>query len=72
MNKFVLSVVAAVLLTGCGPTEIGKTSRSIKGGDGKYSVVCIEGVEYVMYSGGYRAGITVKLNKDGSVSTCGS
>jgi len=70
-RAFALSVLIALLcVTGCERSDIGKTGRAIQGGDGKYEVVCIDGVEYIMFLARYRGGITTKIEADGTISTC--
>ena len=57
MKLAVLTVLALVLVS-CKPS-----SDDIR-------PVCIDGVKYVYYKSGYRAVLSVKLNKDSKVELC--
>ena len=61
MNKFVLVLVTAILLSGCG-----KVNRIISNYTGDGEPVCQGGVEYLQFS----SGVTVSYTPDGKVKTC--
>lgn len=46
------------------------TQDTVSSGITNYSVVCIDGVEYLTRSSGYRGYMSVKFNRDGNVSLC--
>lgn len=64
------ALIALLAVTGCERSDIGKTGIEISGGDGRWESVCIDGVEYISFGVGYRAGITVKLDQSGNVVVC--
>ena len=73
MKKILLLVVPVLFLTGCGSEPINKTETKnstyyIQDSDFFDIFVDKEScVEYLRYAGGYRGGITPRLNADGTV-----
>lgn len=73
MKKFLLLVIIIILLTGCGAESINKKHET---NDTYYiqdslnfdfyvdKETC---VEYIIFNGGYRGGITSRLNADGTL-----
>ena len=73
MKKFLLLVIIIILLTGCGAESINKKHET---NDTYYiqdslnfdfyvdKETCIE---YIIFNGGYRGGITPRLNADGTL-----
>lgn len=73
MKKFLLLVIIIILLTGCGAESINKKHET---NDTYYiqdslnfdfyvdKETC---VEYIIFNGGYRGGITPRLNADGTL-----
>jgi len=71
MNKIVIIFLVALITTGCSRSEIGSTSKPLKGGENNnWEVLCIDGVEYIFRAAGYSAVMSVKMNSDSTVSEC--
>lgn len=76
LTASMLSVLLCVLfLSGCERSEIVKTAKPLHGGSTKggngWAVICIDEVEYIFKSSGAYGGLlSVKFNKDSTISTC--
>ncbi|WP_456382174.1 LptM family lipoprotein [Hydrogenimonas sp.] len=60
------------LLTGCGNKQAQISTSEIEHGEidvDNVSYFCVDGVRYIKYDDGDQFGVTVKLNRDGSVDT---
>ncbi len=58
--KYVVAIVLAVLLTGCGYVD--RVGATVTG----YSEQCVNGVKYIQFT----SGATVEYTPDGKVATC--
>ena len=58
--KKVLIICAVLVLSGCG--QVDRFGAALTGS----AKSCIDGVEYLQFA----SGVTVKYNRDGSISTC--
>ena len=61
MKVWVLSVLLASLLSGCGWFDR-KVTANLTG----YSTSCVDGVRYLQFA----SGVTVQYDRDGRVRTC--
>jgi len=71
--KMLAICLTVLLVVGCERSEIAKTAKPLEGGENRqWEVLCIDGVEYISRSAGYRAVLSVKFRRDGNVSICGN
>lgn len=61
MKKFIIVILMAAVLTGCGWLD--RQTASVFGGA---TETCVEGVSYLQFT----SGVTVKYNQDGKIATC--
>ena len=73
MKKISLLIITIILLTGCGAEPINKKHETNDAyyiqdkHDFDFSVDKETCVEYIIFNGGYKGGITPRLNADGTL-----
>lgn len=73
MKYITLSALVITTLVSCGldgtpqPTRNQYRTTNLKD---NMEIVCIDSVQYITFSDIHQYGLTVKFNKDGTVSTC--
>lgn len=66
--KFLCYFIMALYLSGCGSDD---KVGMLKSGTKEYDIICIDGVEYLKTSSGYRGYFGVHFRQDGSLYLCG-
>ena len=63
-------LVLLIGLSGCCNAGSEPHTKSITGVDYGVNTVCVNGIEYVYFTIGYKGGITISLDKDGKPKQC--